>query len=169
MRRAVSAIALLSVAPASAAELTVSVEIPKLDVAEYHKPYVSIWIEKPDQSVAANLAVWYDTKLKDREGEKWLKDMRQWWRRIGRTLTLPVDGVSGATRAPGTETLTFTPDAGPLPNLEPGEYSVVVEAAREVGGREIIKVPFTWPASAAQSHEAKGTSELGAIKIDLKP
>lgn len=169
MRRAVSAVALLSVAPASAAELTVSVEIPKLDVAEYHKPYISIWIEKPDQSVAANLAVWYDIKLKDREGEKWLKDMRQWWRRIGRTLTLPVDGVSGATRAPGTETLTFAPGAGPMPSLEPGEYSVVVEAAREVGGREIIKVPFTWPASAAQSHEAKGASELGGIKIDLKP
>jgi hypothetical protein len=34
--------------------------------------------------VAANLSVWYDIELKDQEGEKWLKDIRQWWRRTGR-------------------------------------------------------------------------------------
>ena len=79
MRRiAVPALALAGAVPAAAAGLTVSVEIPKLEVAEYHKPYLAIWIEKSDQSVAANLAVWYDTKLKENEGEKWLKDLRQW-------------------------------------------------------------------------------------------
>ncbi len=169
MRRILPALALVGAAPAGAAELSVSVEIPKLTVAEYHRPYVAIWIEKPDQSVAANLAVWYDVKMKDKEGEKWLKDMRQWWRRIGRTLTLPVDGVSSPTRAPGTETVTFTAGAAPLGDLPAGEYSLVVEAAREVGGRELVKVPFTWPASGASSHEAKGSSELGTVKLDLKP
>ena len=34
-----------------------------------------------------NLSVWYDLKLKDNEGTKWLKDMRQWWRKTGRELT----------------------------------------------------------------------------------
>ena len=169
MRLVVPVAALIGAVPASAAGLTVSVDIPTLDVAEYHKPYVAIWIERPDQSVAANLAVWYDVKLKEKEGEKWLKDLRQWWRRIGRELTLPVDGVSGATRAPGTETLTFTAGEGPLPALEPGDYSLVVEAAREVGGREVVKVPFTWPAAAATSANATGSSELGAVKLDLQP
>ncbi len=37
-------------APALAAEMNVSIEIPKLNVAEYHRPYVAIWLEKPDQS-----------------------------------------------------------------------------------------------------------------------
>jgi hypothetical protein len=64
--------------PASAADIAIKVEIPRLAVAEYHRPYVAIWIERPDQSVAANLAVWYDVKLKNNEGTKWLKDMRQW-------------------------------------------------------------------------------------------
>lgn len=45
-------------------------EIPRLDVAEYHRPYVALWLEKPDQSHVANLAVWYDLKMKDKEGEK---------------------------------------------------------------------------------------------------
>ncbi|MCD6061273.1 MAG: hypothetical protein K0S16_1584, partial [Moraxellaceae bacterium] len=80
-------------APALAADLNVKVEIPNLKVAEYHKPYVATWIEREDNSVAAHLAVWYDIKMKNKEGEKWLKDMRQWWRRGGSALTQPVDGV----------------------------------------------------------------------------
>ena len=163
MRIAVPALALLGAVPASAASLIVSVEIPKLDVAEYHKPYLAIWIEKSDQSVAANLAVWYGEKLKENEGEKWLKDLRQWWRRAGRELKMPIDGVSGPTRAPGTETVTATPA------LEPGAYSLVVEAARESGGREVVRVPFTWPAETAATASGTGTSELGAIKLDIQP
>ena len=76
--------------PAIAADVKVSVEIPRLNVAEYHRPYVALWLEKPDQSFVGNIAVWYDIKLKDKEGTKWLKDMRQWWRRIGRELNMPM-------------------------------------------------------------------------------
>lgn len=90
--------------PLMAADLQVSVEIPRLQVAEYHRPYVAIWLEKTDQSHVADLAVWYDVKMEDKEGEKWLKDLRQWWRRSGRSLQLPVDGVSAATRAVGSHT-----------------------------------------------------------------
>ena len=87
---------------ALAADLSVSVEIPKLTVAEYHRPYVAMWIERANQSVAANLAVWFDLKQKNNDGTKWLKDLRQWWRRSGRELAMPVDGLSGATRAAGS-------------------------------------------------------------------
>jgi hypothetical protein len=93
--------------PALAAEMSLSVEIPRLDVAEYHRPYVAIWLEGSGQQHVADLAVWYDLKLADAEGEKWLKDLRQWWRRSGRNLQMPVDGVSGATRAVGTHALTL--------------------------------------------------------------
>lgn len=166
MRLVIPALGLMAATPAAAATLTVSVEIPKLEVAEYHKPYVAIWVEKPDGSVAANLAVWYDTKLKEKEGEKWLKDIRQWWRRIGRELTLPVDGVSGPTRAPGVQTLDYAAGAAPLGELAPGDYALVVEAAREVGGREIVKLPFAWPAAAKA--EAKGETELGVVTLEIK-
>ena len=49
---------LLSAVSASASDLTISVEVPALDVAEYHKPYVSIWIEN-EKGESTNLAVWY--------------------------------------------------------------------------------------------------------------
>ncbi len=156
-------------APAGAAEMNVKIEVPTLNVAEYHRPYLAAWIERADQSVAANLAVWYDVKKKDKEGEKWLKDMRQWWRRSGREQQMPIDGVSGATRAPGEQKLNFGSGKGPIANLAPGDYVLMVEAAREVGGRELVKVPFQWPPKSAQSAKAQGTSELGAVALELKP
>ncbi len=158
-----------SAAPAGAAEMNVRIEVPSLNVAEYHRPYLAAWVERADQSVAANLAVWYDLKKKDHEGEKWLKDMRQWWRRSGREQQMPIDGASGATRAPGEHKLNFGSGKGPLASLAPGEYVLMVEAAREVGGRELVKVPFQWPPKSAQSAKAQGSSELGAVALELKP
>ena len=160
----------LSVA-SQAGELKLSVELPQLKVVEYHRPYVAMWIEKADQSFASNLAVWYDIKQENKKGNEWLKDMRQWWRKSGRQLNMPVDGLSGATRAPGTHELTFNSAKSPLKDLPPGEYRLVVEAAREVGGRELVGVPFQWPAKspAAQKGEANGSHELGAVKLEVKP
>jgi len=162
--------ALLLAAPAMAADLNVTVQIPQLDVAEYHRPYTAVWIEREDHIVAAQLAVWYAQKeSKEGAGTKWLPELRQWWRRGGRDLQMPVDGVSGATRPAGDQKLSFHEGKAPLAALPAGKYELVVEAAREVGGREVVRVPFTWPAAAAQQLDAKGSSELGAVKLDLAP
>ncbi|KAF0810300.1 hypothetical protein A167_00981 [Alcanivorax sp. S71-1-4] len=168
MRTLVSAALLLATASAGAAELSVSVDIPRLNVAEYHRPYVAIWLE-PEQGAPTTLAVWYDIKLRDSEGEKWLKDMRQWWRRDGRGLSMPVDGVSGATRAVGTHTVSFQSGQAPLGELAPGNYTLLVEAAREVGGREVLSIPFTWPVTGAFSESVTGDTELGGVRLDITP
>ncbi|MBZ2189808.1 DUF2271 domain-containing protein [Alcanivorax sp. JB21] len=156
---------LLLMAPASAlaTEMRVSIEVPSLNVAEYHRPYVAIWLEHPDGGPVQTLSVWYDTGMRDREGEKWLKDMRQWWRRDGRTLLMPVDGVSSATRPVGHHTLTFHAGKAPLGDLPPGDYRLMVEAAREVGGREVVTIPFTWPGS--MQTERHGEHELGKVTL----
>lgn len=163
------ALCLAVAAPASAADMNLTVEIPELKVAEYHRPYVSVWIEREDHTVAANLAVWYDVKKKDGEGTKWLKDMRQWWRRTGRDQTMPIDGVSGATRPAGQHQLRFTDGKAPLGTLAPGHYELVVEAAREVGGHGTQRIAFDWPAKASTHLSAKGVAELGQINLDLNP
>jgi hypothetical protein len=152
-----------------AADLQLDVEIPRLQVAEYHRPYVAIWLEQPDQQHVANLAVWYDQKLKDKEGEKWLKDLRQWWRRSGRSLEMPIDGISGATRSVGKQSLNFSSADAPFTALPAGEYRVVVEAAREVGGRELLRLPFTWPPQQPATQSTQGSSELGQITLQLTP
>lgn len=155
-------------APALAADLNVTVEVPKLTVAEYHKPYVAIWIENPaDSTAAGTLAVWYDAGNREDKGAKWLKDMRQWWRKAGREMSFPADGVSGATRAPGPQKLVFAGSKGALKDLKPGAYNLVVEAAREVGGHEAVRVPFVW-GKPGKPATVKGSSELGAVTVSVK-
>jgi hypothetical protein len=156
--------------PAHAADVTVSVQIPQLRVAEYHRPYVAVFVEDAAGKHAANLAVWYLSRdTAEGHGTKWLPDLRQWWRKSGRTLELPVDGVTGPTRPAGTHELGFD-DAHPeLAKLAPGEYVLVVEAVREVGGRELLRIPFSWPVTSPQSGRAQGSSELGAVSLRLTP
>lgn len=149
-------------AVASAADLTVNVTVPRINSGSYHRPYVAVWIETPDQNAVRTLAVWYQqTRNAEGDGKDWLKDMRTWWRKGGRAMALPADGVSGATRAPGQHTVRV-PGAR-LNGLQPGQYNIVVEAARELGGREVVRVPFRW--GAANTGRATGSTELGAVSV----
>lgn len=165
------ALGLLTLAgtPAWAAEVQLKLDIPRLNVAEYHRPYVAVWLEKPGEAgAAAQLAVWYDLKKPNNGGAKWLRDMRQWWRQGGRALSLPADGISGATRAPGEAVLQL--DRHPsLAQLPAGDYELVVEAAREAGGREVLRLPLSWPVKKPQQAKAQGEHELGAVQLSAKP
>jgi hypothetical protein len=155
--------------PVVATQLAISVVIPPLKVAEYHRPYVAVWIERQDHSVAANLALWYDVRKADNEGTKWLKDLRQWWRRSGRDIPMPVDGVSGATRPAGQHRLNLAAGKPPLGDLPPGRYELIVEAAREVGGREVLRLPFAWPTDSRAPLSVQGKDELGLVTLDIIP
>ena len=150
------------------ADLSVKFELPRLNVAEYHKPYVAIWIERADQGVASSLAVLYDVKMKNREGEKWLKDLRTWWRKAGRAATMPIDGVSGATRPPGVHTMKFDAARNGLDKLPAGDYTLVIEASRESGGREVLKLPFNWAGKGKVVASAAGKDELGAVSLQIQ-
>lgn len=162
-------LALLLAAPgAQASGLELAVEIPRLQVAEYHRPYVAIWLED-GQRRSTQLAVWYDLGMREQKGQEWLKDLRQWWRRGGRSLELPIDGVTAATRAPGMHTLSFAVAEGVLKDLPAGDYQLKIEAAREVGGRELVEIPLTWPLAAGLELAAAGSEELGKITLRFNP
>ena len=159
-----------------AASVQLTLELPKIEGSEYTRPYVAVWVEREDRSVAANLALWYQGKEgkdaqsgKTEPGSKWLSDLRQWWRRSGRDQVLPLDGVSGATRPAGQHQLAFAGDKPPLATLAPGSYKLMIEVAREVGGREVVSVPFSWPPSAPEHLDAQGSHEIGAVRLDLDP
>jgi len=147
-------------APATAHAGTITVTIPRMAIAEYKKPYVAGWIEPAAGGEAHTLFVWYMQKTGGNEpGTKWLSELRSWWRKAGRSMRLPADGLSGATRAPGSYTI-------PLPaGLAPGDYVVNVEASREHGGRELVSVTVKVPAG---SGHATGSSELGAVSVSAK-
>jgi hypothetical protein len=148
-------------APAMAETLDLSFALPRLKVAEYHPPYVAIWLEKAG-SAPRTLSVMYDVGKRNNAGAKWLRDIRTWWRVAGRTMRFPADGISGATRAPGPQKVSL--DAG---SLSAGSYTLVIEAAREKGGREAVRVPFTWSGKAATGRAA-GKFELGAVNLTVR-
>lgn len=156
------AVPVLAAAPAT---MDVTVNIPRLKVAEYHKPYVAFWVEKAGAK-PKTVAVWYDHDMKANEGTKWLRDVRQWWRVSGRTLTFPANGITGATRAPGTHRISFS--RAQLGATAPGDYVLVIEASREVGGRELLRIPFSWPARAGAGGKAAGKTELGAVSVSFR-
>ena len=164
-RLALIGLPLAGAAPAAAQTIDLSVTIPRMTVAEYNAPYVAIWLEKPG-APAKTLAVWYDLDNKENGGKKWLTDVRTWWRASGRSMTLPASGVSGATRPPGTHRLSVS--AAQLAGLTPGQYTLVVEAAREVGGREVVRLPIAWPAKRGARATASGKTELGAISLTVR-
>ncbi len=159
MRTMPLALAGIAVAPSAMAG-TINVTVPRLDVAEYHRPYVAGWIEPAGGGAARTLFVWYDVrKMGNEPGTKWLSDLRTWWRKGGRSLSLPANGISGATRAPGVQHLALPAD------VKPGPYTLYVEAARETGGRELISTPLPVPARDAS---VSGKSELGAVAVSAR-
>ena len=82
---------------------------------------------------------------------------------------MPADGVSGPTQGPGQYTLRFREGTRPLPRIAKGSYTLRVEAAREVGGRELVSIPFQWPPKTAMAGSANGLKELGKIRLAIKP
>lgn len=147
--------------PALARSGSVTIEIPRVETRPYRNPYVAVWLEDENAAPVKMLAVFHD---QSRIGARWLPELRSWWRAGGRSMSLPADGVSGATRAPGRHMV----EVGGLDALAPGRYSVVVEAAREKGGRELLKVPFELKPGKVVAAKAAGQGELGQIAVSIR-
>ncbi len=173
--QALGASALAVASGASAATLTVELSLPESPSGlGYDRPYLAVWVERAqDQTAAGTLAVWYDLRLRNNLGKTWLPQLRSWWRKAGENLILPADGVSGATRPAGRHVLRYEADHAVLAQLPQGDYALVVEVARERGGRELVRAPFHWTgratATVAQTSHAQGAAELGDVLVRITP
>jgi len=152
----------LPVAP----NLRVEMIIQEQAVAEYHFPYVAIWIERPDETPVATFTVWYDTR--NPGGIKYLEDLRVWWRTLGQQMTWQADGLSSVTRAPGLNGYAMLGSSPMLSALPRGDYNIVIEAAREGGAHEIVRVPLLWDGKPRVMH-ASGTADIGQIRVEIYP
>ncbi len=137
-------------------KLEVAFSLPKLDVDPYHRPYVAVWVETIERTPVVTLAVWH-------EKDTWLKDLRQWWRKIGRSESGKLDQVTGATRKPGQYVVVWdgVDNAGNL--VAAGEYLLNIESVREEGGRSYTREKITVGKNATL--EVESSLELGKITI----
>jgi hypothetical protein len=194
-----TALGTLAALPASAAEMTLKLQLPEMQTPSYQRPYVAVWIEKADDTYVSTLSLWHMVKSKRGEiqpnGDRYLNTLRDWWKQSGTTSQMPIDGLSSATRAPGEHELAFAQGQAPLNKLAPGNYQLVLEAAREVKGprpaggfpqdgpplergmgggaskdsAEVVRVNFEWPVKKTTTVTAKGTTEFGNISLVMKP
>lgn len=144
-----------------AESVSVTLSVPEINESPYHRPYVAVWVETPQREGVTTIAVWH-------EKDKWLKDLRLWWRKLGRDNIVNFDTVTGATRKPGLYQLTWDGlDQSGAP-LSSGEYYLCFEAAREDGGREFIRQKVQLGADQVQHFKLDGNAEFGSIDITIK-
>ncbi|WP_405633362.1 DUF2271 domain-containing protein [Pseudoalteromonas sp. Ld20] len=117
---------------AAQAELEIEITLPDLDVQPYHRPYVAVWLETPERKHVTTLALWV-------EKAEWFKDLRQWWRKAGKS-DANFDGITGATKRPGTYTINWHGKDLANNAVKPGKYLLNLEVVREEGGRDYTRV-----------------------------
>lgn len=130
----------------------VEIELPKVANGDYQRPYVAVWISSKDNQSSQVLQLWH-------ERERWLKDLKYFWRRILRKNPNSIDGVTGATRGPGHYKFNWDDE-----NYAPGYYKLCAEAAREHGGRTAKCLMFELPLLKSQQIELDG--EFTKLRIE---
>ncbi|MEN0037840.1 MAG: DUF2271 domain-containing protein [Cellvibrio sp.] len=146
-------------APWSAQKIfTVDYEIPSLDVAEYRRPYVAIWIADDKGNSVRQLQLLGENR--------WLRDLRLWWRKVGRSDDSLVDALAGATRKPGRYRIEWDGRDAQGKTVAQGNYELHIEVAREHGEHELLLLPFILNGQTVSAN-AKGTNEIGRVSLGL--
>jgi hypothetical protein len=142
----------------TAATIAIKLEL-KQQEGEYHPPYVAVWLENSNKKPVRTFLLW-------RKEPKWLKDIRRWWRNVGRKDAKLVDAITSATHAAGSFPLSFKLTDDNKQTLPNGNYTLYIEVVREKGGRALLKQKFNLN-NQAQQFTLKETAETGAITFTI--
>ncbi|MCW8331735.1 DUF2271 domain-containing protein [Photobacterium sp. SDRW27] len=139
------------------ASMDVEFELPKIQTSMYARPYVAVWIEDANRKPVRTVQLWVGK-------DEWLKDLRSWWRKVGRYDRGLVDAVTSATRPAGEYRFVWDglDDGGK--RVEQGEYTFYAEVVREHGGRNYIRQKMTLGESTF-THQIPPTKETGSITL----
>jgi hypothetical protein len=148
--------------PNNSTPTTLNIELTlKQQLGEYHPPYVASWIENSQGKPVRTLLLW-------REQAKWLKDIRRWWRKVGKKDAELVDGITSATRITGKYPLSFLAENDEKASLKKGKYTLFIEVVRENAGRAIIRQPFSLNGEKS-TFTLAATNETDEIKFSVTP
>ena len=148
--------------PATSLDLLVTLEIARAQSPRYRRPYVAVWVEDAEGAPVRAISLWS-------EKPRYLNELRRWYRdypssRMNGGELSP--SVSSATRSPGKYTLRWdgTDDKGNP--LKPGKYTVLVEAAREHGGYDLMHQEINWDGKTPQQFSLPEGHELAGVQLD---
>ncbi len=123
--------------------LKVEFEIDQPDASRrYRKPYVAVWVEDKDGLTVRTLALWLQ-----KNGSRWHPDLRRWWRDDQARKLLEdsdlIETVSRPTRPPGKYDVIWDGKDDSGAAVKPGQYTILIEAAREHGTYQLIRQEVT--------------------------
>jgi thiamine biosynthesis lipoprotein ApbE len=145
-----------------AMELTISVEIARIDSGRARRPYLAVWIEDEDRFPVRTIALWM-------EKAKYLNEMKAWYK--GDRLRALAEGkeiarsVSSATRPPGKYTFKWDGKDNAGKPVKAGRYTVLVEATREHGTDQTIHQEMEF-AGAPKQIALPGGIEIAGASLD---
>ena len=137
-------------------QVEVTYVLPKIDAANYKKPYVVVWVTDAEKNPIKTLLI-QGTK------KEYHEDNYVWWRRYGRKDPGVVEAMGKPTRPPGKYTVGWDGTDQSGRRAPQGQYLIHIEAAREHGGHAYQTIPITLGAAPA-SEAAPAKDELGAAQ-----
>lgn len=133
--------------------ISLQLTIPAIESTQYQRPFVAIWLEEKGGKDKQPFAVWFDDA-------EWLKDIRRWWRKVGR-YDKQVDAYSSATKPAGQYDLSYEV------NLEADKkYTLYIEAVREHGNRTLLKLPIS-KAELSLTTTLEAGKEIGPVIVTI--
>jgi len=142
------------------AQMDVEFVLPKIKTGTYARPYVAIWIENSQRKPVRTLQLWV-------KEDDWLKDLRSWWRKVGRNDRAAVDAMTSATRPAGKYRFTWDARDQQGNPLEQGEYTFYAEVVREHGGRNYLRQKLNLSDTEFRV-QLPATQETGLITLNYQ-
>lgn len=156
-------------AKAAEPQMFIEFEITKAENAgRYRRPYVAVWIEDKDGFPVKTLLLFL---MKNQPGPRWHRDLRRWYAddqmRLIVDKTDIIDAVSKPTRNPGKYKVEWDglDDAGKP--IKDGEYTLLIEAAREHGTYQLMKHKFELGGKPFEE-SLKGNAEISSASVKYK-
>lgn len=141
-------------------KIEVQLTLPVIETTIYARPYVAVWVEDAQRKPVRTIQLWVGK-------DEWLKDLRSWWRKVGRNDRVLVDAVTSATRPEGQYRFYWDGLNDQGERIEQGEYTLYIEVVREHGGRNYLRQKLLLE-SENVSHRLNPTQETGPITIDYR-
>jgi thiamine biosynthesis lipoprotein ApbE len=152
-------------------EMAINFEInrPEAEPGRYRRPYVAVWIEDKDGFPVRNLLLWVS---QGGSGPfQWIPDLKRWYRddqvRKKVDKTELVLTMSRPTRPPGKYSVAWDGKDDHGKPLPAGSYAVCIDAAREHGTYQGIRLPVTL-ADRPFSEELQGNVEIRSASVEYR-
>jgi len=152
-------------------ELVVNFEInrPEAEKGHYRRPYVAVWVEDKEGHPVRTLVLW--VSMGGSGPFQWLPDLKRWYQGDQDRKLIEKQEifftVSRPTRPPGKYKTIWDGKDNHGKQLDGGEYTVTIEAAREHGTYQSIRKQVTLTGKPF-SEELKGNVEIRSASVEYR-